>query len=327
MKFRILTWYSFPVLFIALCVHCGGLDLADLGVSTNGLHAEALAEKYNTRGQDYRIRITMRKQMSREERLSWLEKNGEVPEDADDVDWQLAQQTSWWGKPISPKDFWKDRTLWNNRAAQKAAMRHGRSYPPMPYDDEKFSSYSVKDVVGMLAAVDGPGLSLSVNDREHAFWNDFDRTHPMYPEEIEREQLKAAADFLNTSRLANLNSNHTDRYKKTLLNSALESNYPTEAFTEEALRWAYIMTKREEYRVEIAPLSGANQFIFTNWMGRLSVDQKYITEPLTVEQLAAANAWKITYLQRLRREKVDESYISAYLKAWNLSAEAVFTKP
>jgi hypothetical protein len=40
--------------------------------------------------------------------------------------------------------------------------------------------------------------------------------------------------------------------------------------------------------------------------------------------MRAANAWKIAYLQRLRREKTDESYINAYLQAWNLSATEVF---
>lgn len=56
----------------------------------------------------------------------------------------------------------------------------------------------------------------------------------------------------------------------------------------------------------------------------LVVDRKLITEPLMEDQLRAANAWKVAYLQRLRREKVDESYINAYLKAWSLSAAEVF---
>ncbi|MEY4385366.1 MAG: hypothetical protein RLY20_649 [Verrucomicrobiota bacterium] len=56
----------------------------------------------------------------------------------------------------------------------------------------------------------------------------------------------------------------------------------------------------------------------------LLVDPKYITEPLAPDQLKAANAWKIAYLQHLRREKTDESYIHAYLKAWNLTEADVF---
>ncbi len=59
----------------------------------------------------------------------------------------------------------------------------------------------------------------------------------------------------------------------------------------------------------------------------LPVDPKLITEPLNDEQLKESVQWKIDYLQRLRREKVDESYINAYLKAWNLHAEDVFRMP
>ena len=54
------------------------------------------------------------------------------------------------------------------------------------------------------------------------------------------------------------------------------------------------------------------------------VDTKLITEPLTADQLKAANVWKLAYLQRLRREKTDEQYIQAYLKAWNLTENEVF---
>ena len=45
---------------------------------------------------------------------------------------------------------------------------------------------------------------------------------------------------------------------------------------------------------------------------------------LTAEQIRAASAWKMAYLQRLRREKIDTSYVDAYLRAWNLSWAEVF---
>ena len=38
----------------------------------------------------------------------------------------------------------------------------------------------------------------------------------------------------------------------------------------------------------------------------------------------ATDAWKVAYLRRLRAEKTDESYIKAYLKAWNLDPKDVF---
>jgi hypothetical protein len=69
---------------------------------------------------------------------------------------------------------------------------------------------------------------------------------------------------------------------------------------------------------------GDEQHTDTQLIASAAVDPSYIIQPLTHEQLKAANAWKIGYLQRLRRENVDESYINAYLKAWNLSATEVF---
>jgi len=87
-----------------------------------------------------------------------------------------------------------------------------------------------------------------------------------------------------------------------------------------------VYRRREEYAAHIAPLSNANQMVFTNWIGQLFVDQKYIIEPLSPGYLNAANAWKVSYLQRLRREQMDESYINAYLKSWNLSAAEVFSQ-
>jgi hypothetical protein len=57
---------------------------------------------------------------------------------------------------------------------------------------------------------------------------------------------------------------------------------------------------------------------------KLLVDTAYIMEPLSSDHQSAANAWKIAYLRRLRNEKTNETYIGAYLKAWNLSADSVF---
>ena len=106
--------------------------------------------------------------------------------------------------------------------------------------------------------------------------------------------------------------------------SAQKMGTPEEALTEDALFWSYVFRKREEYETKIAPLVLANGRVVTNWLGRLYVDTKFVTEPLTEVQLKTANAWKFAYLQRLRREKTDESYINAYLKVWNLSREEVF---
>ena len=64
--------------------------------------------------------------------------------------------------------------------------------------------------------------------------------------------------------------------------------------------------------------------VVSNFFRGVYVDHKYITEPLSNEDIQAANAWKVAYLRRLRYEKTDESYINAYLKAWGLSSNEVF---
>ncbi len=84
------------------------------------------------------------------------------------------------------------------------------------------------------------------------------------------------------------------------------------------------MKQREEYQAALA-LPPAERNLRTNIpFEKLSMDREFITDPLTDEQIKTANGWKYAYLQRLRRENVDESYIKAYLKAWNLSAMEVF---
>jgi len=104
----------------------------------------------------------------------------------------------------------------------------------------------------------------------------------------------------------------------------IEAGYPPEAFSEDALLWTYILEMRRQYQ-ELAHTAGAtNDVSVQNFVLRLLVDTKYLTEPSDAEVLKLANAWKIAYLQRLRNEKVDESYISAYLKAWDLKPDEVF---
>jgi hypothetical protein len=85
------------------------------------------------------------------------------------------------------------------------------------------------------------------------------------------------------------------------------------------------MGKRAEYQRYLDMGDQTNEPVFTVLFSSLAVDRKYITEPLTPEQVQAANAWKVAYLQRLRREKVDEQYITAYMQAWKLTPEQVLS--
>ena len=249
--------------------------------------------------------LAERKLMSQRERLKWLERNGEVPKDAinGDIDWQLAQRTSWWGKPLDPKVFWKNQVLWLDKNAEMTARRHGREYPPLPFEDPQLNSHSTNDVASASGGIEGPNIAYHTNDRESAFWTYFKRTHPKPPEVIERAQETTVVDFF---------SNLSPTLKETLRNEPVKMNYPPESFTTNALYWAYILKNRKFYEK------------YTLIPPELAVDSKLITEPLTADQLKAANAWKLVYLQRLRREKADEQYIQAYLKAWNLTEKEVF---
>jgi len=71
-----------------------------------------------------------RARMSEEDLLRWLEQLGHVPQDADALEWRLAQRTTWWGRPLDPKEFWKNRVVWLDGEATFAANSHGRGYPP-----------------------------------------------------------------------------------------------------------------------------------------------------------------------------------------------------
>jgi hypothetical protein len=242
-------------------------------------------------------------------------------------DYYLVQWTSWWGKRLDPKEFWKGRVLWCDRSAVAAACSHGRLLPPIPYDDPLFRAISDQDYKPASAGAENYGGAGRSSSREAAFWDYFKRTHPMPPEQIELDQ-RSIAQEANTLDWRNQGlqsgSRRWDELAQRSRGQMIAQGCPPEALSDEALRWAYIMNQREEYQAALA-MPAPTMTLRTNLLFRMvSVDLTYITGPLANEQVKAANAWKIAYLQRLRREKVDLSYIVAYLKAWNLSSAEVF---
>ena len=273
--------------------------------------------------------LITRKQMSDSERLRFLEHNGEVFKDADIHEYQLAQRTTWWGKPLDPRNFWKGRVLWLDADARNAAHRRGREFPPMPYKDLTLPSFRNDDGVDWSwSTPDGPNIHYAMSSEEGAFWVRFRSSHPKPPEDLEAKQYgvarKVIADRTRTEHTQaspstlETSSRRLDLYRE----RALDAGYPEEALAPAALFWSYVLRQRREFHVLVqrglSPESVLAQRTFS------TLPAKYITEPLTDEQLKAANAWKTPFLQRLRREKTDESYISAYLRVWNLSAAEVF---
>lgn len=264
------------------------------------------------------------------QRFTRLERLGQVPQDADLWDWSLAQKTSWWGRRLDPKTFWKDRTLWLDASAWQAARRHGRQYPPIPYDDPRFASRSDVDRSSMPSA-DSPGVCCLRSDKENAFWDDFAKKHPQPPEYIASEQALLAERILGRHYRFNhgtgsslMTEGGLEAMDGGVRGRAQALGFPPEAFTDEALHWRYVLEKRAEYEQQYVRTRAENTLRSSNFLARVWVDPKLITEPLTDAQLKAADAWEIAYLQRLHREQADESYINAYLQAWNLSGTEVF---
>jgi hypothetical protein len=263
-------------------------------------------------------------------RLAVLERLGQVPENADTRDWWLAQKTSWWGKRLEPQIFWKDRVLWLDSTATHAARRHGRFFPPPPYEDPVFANRSDVDE-STQAGVDSPDVSFKLSDKENAFWDKFSKTHPMPPDSIVDRQQLSANQTLSMRHAFEHEGNpmRTTEARLSAMAAAQRKDleklgYPPEAFSDEALYWAYILEKRSEYEQDYARGPYTNSDHSRNFLTRLFVDEKLVTQPLDSSQMNMAGAWRWVFLQRLRRQKTEESYINAYLEAWSLSPGDVF---
>jgi len=277
---------------------------------------------YLTNGSMVLLPVAQRDKMSAKERLRWLEKYGQVPEDADygSIDWVLAQNTSWWGRRLDPNNFWKGRVVWLDDSAQKSAQRHGRFYPPIPYEESWHTNYPGDEGIDWGSfQIESANIHYADSSKERGFWDNFNKTKPTPPSDLIREQGNVASSIMNV-RYSYVVGGNPSRLKPKDIASlegierhrAAELGYPPESLTDDALYWAYVLKCRQGYAQ------------FPRLPSILMVDTKLITEPLTADQLKAANAWKLAYLQRLRREKTDEQYIQAYLKAWNLTEKEVF---
>jgi len=272
-----------------------------------------------------RLSLEKRKRLSIEERLQWLEHCGEVPEDADYVDWHLSEKTSWWGKPLNPKDFWKGLVVWNDKVADRKARRHGRAFPPIPGSNAKYLEFSDQDQICSVGGVESDVFDFHGSDRENAFWNDFFKSEPKPADELNREILKAAKMYFHTRSTLKLDSAGVDFYRSSAKADGKPGNYPPEEFTDDALFWTYVLEQRAEYESYLSMRLTTNDLVVVEFFGTLKVDRQYITDPLSSDQIKAAKAWKIAYLSRLKKQGIDTFYINAYMEAWNLTSNEVFT--
>ena len=241
----------------------------------------------------------------------------------------MAEQTYWWGRRIDPEKFWADKVVWYDEVSQTEAARHGRGYPPMPYDDPSLHDRSDRNTHsdGIGGPDSGPSIRRLYTEREGAFWNKFTKTHPLPPTYIERELCSYGRRMVHDEHILANNPAYAARLrlKSDAPQKTIESaryhlrdfEFPNEALTSNALFWAHVLEQRSEYQKMMSSWSH-HPSVISNHMSRLKVDHRLITEPLTDEQITQANAWKVEYLRRLKRDGIDDSYIKAYLKAWNL---------
>lgn len=255
--------------------------------------------------------LAQRQAMTKAQHLQWLENYGKVPMDADQAEWELSKKATWWGKPLDPKTFWKDKVLWMDDVARREAYGHGRRFPPIPFEDPVFAHRPNKDFLGETAGPDSPDQRLFQTDKENAFWDKFLKNHPRPPEDIQREQSRLADRAMRRGGPMDAD-----------LAYPVQFGYPKETFTREALFWVYVMDQRKEF-LRWNQGRPADKTILRLFFQRLAVDPKYIKEPLTAQQIEMANAWQVAYLVRLQAENTDQSYINAYLKAWNLPASVL----
>jgi len=331
--------FSFAVFFVFLRRE-RDVGFSGTPISENLQHTDLNAEKPSENVNTSKSRLTIpnkaeRLRMSDRERIALLERLGYVPSPSDISDYRLAEKTSWWGKRLDPVTFWTNRVVWLDSSAMVEAQRRGRFYPPMPYEDPSVANLSDVDIDGDedWTSIDGgwqPDYMLS--EREGVFWDKFQKTHPQPPENIQHWLRDNADRWLRIRKKIEGSEDtvfKTRDLESSLIRTLRDANtfwYPQESITPEAYLWNHVMRKRNEYTDLLE--SGVNEESRSvkNFFNDVYVDRTLITEPLTQEQLDTANAWKVAYLNRLRAEQWDESYINAYLQAWNLSEEYVFGK-
>jgi hypothetical protein len=265
-----------------------------------------------------------------EERVAWLEKNGIVPEPADLRDLKLAEQTTWWGKPLDAKKFWAGHVIWLDEWAESAAHRYGRMFPPIPYEDPTLPHYKEEAEhypVGWFE-LEGPNIHYHRSNREVAFWDKFQKTHPQPPKKIVSEQVRFAESVLaqrkreqDPDKRFHILAKQMEESRQFELKQEVQLGFPPEAFTDDAVFWAYVLAQRDEYAKNLQRFTDPNSPFVQNQLRRMLVKASFVTEPLTPIQKRTAEEWKIEYLRRLRREHADGSYIKAYLKEWSLAAE------
>lgn len=273
-----------------------------------------------------------RSQMSDAELSSMLEQLGALPEGASLREKLLAQKTSWWGKRINAEQFWQGKVIWLDEAAIAACQRQGRQWPPIPFKDPKIESLALddSDVRPRFADIGGNNVHYVYSYKEDAFWQMFSKKSPKPPERIRQKQLDLARAILVPQTQTSAGDAYAKKVAEVQENGRRSAKaretkvgYPPEALSDEALFATWASALRNDYERLRAEGHENDSVAVKSLLFGWPFDVKLIIDPAS--QTIDDTSWKAAYLQRLRREKVDESYIQAYLRAWNLSEQEVFS--
>jgi len=253
-----------------------------------------------------------------------LEKLGHVPENTTGNDWSEAERTTWWGKPLDPKEFWKDRPVWLDKSARWAAESHGRTLPPPPFDDPTLPQYVNEPHNRFGQNVDAVGPNLVSDQRENAFWAKWEPQLPRCPEDISGQQEKVAirlvsdeVDFKGTNPFRDT-AQSLKRTREVLVERSIREGFSRELFDVNVLYAVYVLRARREY----------GQDVQRGWPHMRSLDDRLaVAKGVVPENILIANEKglerivndaRTKYLERLSKEAKNLSYVQAYKKAWGL---------
>ncbi len=188
------------------------------------------------------LTLSERKLMNDRDRTRWLEQNGVVPADAEEKDWLLSTNTTWWATPLNPTNFWNGKVLWLDAATVSLAYRHGRRYPPIPYNFQRKAEYLDKPETYDGMTFVGAGVSLHSIHQERVFWYEFAKSHPHPPGEIAlRQKLVASLAFRSFSSQSLADSWQAEKEIDKL--EPIRFGYPKEAFSDDAIFWFFVENK------------------------------------------------------------------------------------
>ncbi|MEI6564060.1 MAG: hypothetical protein WCO42_07125 [bacterium] len=258
--------------------------------------------------------------------LEELEKLGHLPNEPWTDELRLAEKTSWWGKPIDPAVFWKNRPVWYDPVDRYAHDR-GRQCPPIPFYDSALRQCSTQDWQSSgCATPEGYTPRYVNNDYEQNFWAKWSRFLPQPPYLIENAQLGQAKLMmsvenrsripLNQQRGRGITARDVEEYWQTVGGMAKSDGCPPEAFERRAIYTIFVLNqygKQETTR----PAS------IEQWRG--IVPDEYLNAS-KVQLIEMHKEWQRAYVERLGKElpkhpqlaPFADRYIKAYKEAWGL---------